>query len=143
MHDIPAMAGLLTELFTLETDFNPDPTRQSEGLRLLLEDANCVVWVADNDNAVVGMCTVQILISTAEGGRVGLVEDVIIKHDFRGQGIGRGLMQEVIRWTQAHNLLRLQLLVDMQNDAAKQFYEKLGWQPTQLQGMRRVLNYAR
>lgn len=35
---------------------------------------------------VVGMITVQKLISTAEGGYVGLVEDVIIEPEVRGKG---------------------------------------------------------
>ena len=42
------------------------------------------------------MCTVQTLISTAEGGPVGLVEDVIVRADYRGHGIGARLLTEAI-----------------------------------------------
>lgn len=41
---------------------------------------------------IVGMATIQTLISTAEGGRVGLVEDVVVDESFRGKGIGKLLL---------------------------------------------------
>jgi hypothetical protein len=35
--DLEAMAGLLAELFTLESDFSPEREKQLAGLRLILE----------------------------------------------------------------------------------------------------------
>ncbi|MDP2823939.1 MAG: hypothetical protein Q8O52_14840 [Sulfuritalea sp.] len=37
--DLDAMAGLLGELFTLESDFTPDRAKQLAALRWILEDA--------------------------------------------------------------------------------------------------------
>jgi len=42
--------------------------------------------VAELDKQIVGVCTAQLLISTAEGGIVALIEDVVVDGNYRGQG---------------------------------------------------------
>ena len=131
--DIPAMVDLLAELFALESDFEIDPDRQRRGLEILLEEWDVAgVWVADADGRVVGMCTVQVLVSTAEGGPVGLVEDVVVTPAFRGQGVGRALLEALESWAAGNGLLRLQLLAERGNTGAQRFYGALGWQETEL-----------
>ena len=88
--DIPHLCDLLSDLFARETDFEPDVSRQTRGLNLLVNDRSgrSLVLVAVSREEIIGMCTVQTLISTAEGGPVGLVEDVVVEREFRGRGIG-------------------------------------------------------
>jgi hypothetical protein len=78
--DIPRMCELLAELFSIESDFSPNVEKQVHGLRALTSDPSgqTLVLVAVSNWAVIDMATVQTLISTAEGGRVGLIEDVIV-----------------------------------------------------------------
>src|SRR5512147_48290 len=77
--DLDALVRLLGVLFSIEADFRPDPERQRRGLQRMLEDpARRLVLVAEVDGAVVGMVTVQLVVSTAEGGDSGLVEDMVI-----------------------------------------------------------------
>ena len=68
--DIPQLVELLKELFTIEADFDFDQEKQACGLNLLLNSEKDCILVAEllSDNKVLGMCTVQTLISTAEGG---------------------------------------------------------------------------
>lgn len=70
--DIPRMCDLLTELFSIESDFVPDLEKQVHGLSALIAEppGKVTILVAVIDRMVVGMATVQTLISTAEGGRV-------------------------------------------------------------------------
>jgi GNAT superfamily N-acetyltransferase len=145
--DIPALCNLLHVLFTLESDFQPDRAKQAQALQLLIDKANanpqqpaCVVWVAEQDGHVVGMCSVQILISTAEGGEVGLVEDVIIDAACRKQGIGQKMLQHLETWAAKRGLTRLQLLADAHNHCAIAFYERHNWVKTQLLAMRKSLS---
>ena len=144
--DIPVLCSLLEELFTLESDFHPDRTKQTKALQLLIDKANadsdhpaCVVWVAEQGGEIIGMCSVQVLISTAEGGEVGLVEDVIIDAAHRQQGIGQQLLHSLEAWARDRGLTRLQLLADTHNADAIAFYEKLGWNRTQMQALRKPL----
>src|SRR5512141_734044 len=98
--DIPRMSELLAELFSIESDFSPDREKQTQGLCTLVADPSgrTLVLVAERDMAVIGMATVQTLISTAEGGRVGLIEDVIVDKQFRSRGIGTLLLKGIAAW---------------------------------------------
>ena len=88
--DLPALADLLTELFTLESDFVPDRARQIAGLGLILDNpALGCLFVLRDEAEVVGMANALITVSTAEGGRVLLLEDVIVRQSHRGGGAGR------------------------------------------------------
>jgi GNAT superfamily N-acetyltransferase len=132
--DMDAMVALLLALFAIEEDFSPDPDRQRRGLTRLLDGCGkhrCIL-VAENDGEVIAMATIQILISTAEGGPVGLVEDVVVREDCRGAGVGRRLMTAVSAWAAERGLTRLQLLAERTNFDALDFYDRMGWLPTRL-----------
>ena len=137
--DIAQLVELLKELFTIKADFDFDQDKQAFGLNLLLEsEKDCIlVAVLPNSNKVLGMCTLQTLISTAEGGPVGLLEDLIVAADFRHQGIGTKLLAEAVYWAECQGLKRLQLLADKNNLPALNFYQKQDWELTQLVCLRK------
>ncbi|CAI8784433.1 GNAT family N-acetyltransferase [Methylococcus capsulatus] len=140
--DIEAMVELLGTLFSIEADFTFDPDRQRRGLALLIGSSADRVLVAECEGRVIGMCSVQTLISTAEGGPVGLVEDMVVARAFRGKGIGRRLLGEIERWAADAGLTRLQLLADRTNEPALTFYDRRGWERTALIGLRKMLRDA-
>ncbi len=144
--DIPQLLCLLETLFSIEADFSIDSPKQSKGLELLLLSTKDGVWVAElsGTNKIVGMCSIQTMISTAEGGFVGLLEDLVVMSDYRQHGIGAKLLAEAINWSKAQGLKRLQLLADKNNADALAFYQKQGWLETQLICLRAadILNYV-
>ncbi|MFW6154209.1 MAG: N-acetyltransferase family protein [Planctomycetota bacterium] len=138
LDDIPALVDLLGGLFAAETDLEADPARQQRGLTALMTEAPAArVWVAEAAGRVVGMCQVQRKISTAEGGRIGEIEDVIVDPAWRGRGVGRRLLDTLEAWAAAEGLLRLHLLADRHNTGALGFYERLGWAPADLVCLRK------
>lgn len=137
--DLEQLVGLLRLLFTIEEDFSFDAAKQQQGLALLLNNDRGCVLAAEADGRVVGMCTGQLVISTAEGGPAVLVEDVVVDPPHRGQGIGRVLMNGLIDWAGAQGATRLQLLADKNNPPALGFYGRLGWQTTALICLRQHL----
>ena len=138
--DVPVLVGLLRQLFSIEQDFDPDPNKQQNGLTLLLDNPQAAIFVAEHQGRVVGMLTVQILVSTAEGGPVGLVEDVVVDAAHRGQGIGEAMLAQLWHWSRQQGLSRLQLLADRGNAQALAFYRKQGWTTTRMLGLRLVLS---
>jgi ribosomal protein S18 acetylase RimI-like enzyme len=130
--DISAMSQLLSQLFSIETDFVPDEERQRRGLELLLGTPGALVIVAEDQSEVIGMATVQVLVSTAEGGQVGLVEDVVVDINHRDRGVGAALLDHLQKWAQDQGLSRLQLAADSWNSAALGFYARNGWEQTSL-----------
>lgn len=131
--DISGMIGLLRILFAIETDFEFDEGNQQRGLELMLEDrTNRYIMIAELREQIVGMCTAQVLVSTAEGGSVALIEDLVVEEASRGQGIGKGLLLAVERWACEHGARRLQLLADRNNTRALEFYKGMDWMSTEL-----------
>jgi GNAT superfamily N-acetyltransferase len=135
------MCDLLAELFSIESDFVPDREKQARGLNALImaPPGKTLLLVAVNDVRVVGMSTVQTLISTAEGGQVGLIEDVIVERECRSMGIGSLLFEGIVVWSKRAGLKRLQLLADLDNQRALDFYSSRGLTRTHLTCLRRLL----
>lgn len=130
--DIPSLTGLLSILFTIEKDFQIDEARQSRGLGLLLGSQAALVLVAEAHGQVVGMCTGQLLISTASGTAKVVVEDVVVRPERQRCGIGSRLLVKLAAWAAGRGASRMQLLADRDNRPALDFYSRQGWQTTNL-----------
>ena len=131
--DISALLQLLELLFALEADFSFDETKARRGLEMMLENAEIrTVLVAEIDGKVAGMCSAQLLVSTAMGAHSAWIEDVVLKPEFRGRGLMAQLLGELEKWAVSRGAARLQLLCDAQNAPALAFYEKQDFQLTQL-----------
>jgi GNAT superfamily N-acetyltransferase len=127
--DIDAMADLLYELFTLESDFKPERVKQLAALRWILDHpAHGRLFVAREGDQVVGMANALVSISTAEGGPVVILEDVILAASHRSNGFGRQLVEHVLRWAASEGMPRVTLLADKDNAAALAFYKRLGFE---------------
>ena len=132
--DLDGLVELLQVLFAMESDFTPDADRQRQGLMRFMANRGRQrqILVAEAEGRVVAMATVQRLISTAQGGPVGWVEDVVVQEAYRGRGLGRNLMTALVEWAVSHGLTRLQLLADQENRTALSFYHRSGWHSTHL-----------
>ncbi|OGV76991.1 MAG: GNAT family N-acetyltransferase [Methylotenera sp. RIFCSPLOWO2_02_FULL_45_14] len=135
--DIPCLVSLLSILFNIEKDFNPDLTKQKNGLELLLNNTVATIQVARNSNGtVIGMVTAQLVISTAQGSASAWIEDMVVDSLYRGHGVGKQLLLKALEWAKISGATRAQLLVDMTNTDAIGYYEHLKWESTQLQARR-------
>ena len=137
--DLDSLVSLLAALFSIEEDFVFDESKQRRGLSLMLENERGCVLVAEAEGLVIGMCSGQLLVSTAEGGLSLLIEDVVVDERWRGRGVGRLLMAAISDWAKANKVSRLQLLADRNNVPALDFYRSLGWQITELICLRTFL----
>lgn len=137
--DLDALADLLHALFTLESDFKPEREKQLRGLSLILEHPQIgQLFVARAGGAVAGMANALITVSTAEGGPVVLLEDVIVDEAYRGQQIGRRLVEHVCDWAARAGMPRVTLLADKDNAPALAFYERLGFERSAMRVLRRA-----
>ena len=137
--DLPALCALLERLFALEEDFEFDPGRSRAGLAAMLEHPAGVLLAADDGRGVAGMVSGQVTVSTAEGGPAVVVEDLVVREDARGRGIGSALLAALERWALARGARRMQLLADVDNTPALDFYRRRGWTGTNLVCLRRVM----
>jgi len=131
---------MLAELFTLESDFQPDPAKQLRGLRTILDEPELgKLFVLRVEGKVAGMANALITISTAEGARALLLEDVIVRREYRGRGLGKQLIEHVLNWAKQRGMERVTLLADRDNRPALDFYSKQGFEPSHMTVMRRKL----
>ena len=97
--DLEDCLALLRLLFAIESDFAFHNDKALRGLELLLNCPNAILLVAhqrSEPHRVIGMCSVQSLLSTAQGSAVGLIEDVIVSPDYRRKGVARQLLMYVV-----------------------------------------------
>lgn len=133
MEDVTQMAELLAVLFAIEKDFEIDYNKQIEGITKLLQHNGSTLLVAKDDKKVVGMVTMQELISSAAGDLIGQIEDLVVLPEYRKMGIGSRLINK-IRYIalQEHGYKRVQLAADIDNDYALAFYSRRGFKKTNL-----------
>jgi ribosomal protein S18 acetylase RimI-like enzyme len=138
--DLPQLVALLHALFTQEAEFVPDAARQERGLRLIIENPDAgVILVAKAGDQVCGMVILLFTISTAQGGRVAWLEDMVIRPDARGTSLGSRLLSHAITEARARGLTRISLLTDTVNARAQAFYKKHGFAESPMLPMRLYL----
>jgi GNAT superfamily N-acetyltransferase len=143
IEDLPLLVELLMGLFEKESDFRPDYNNQMRGLRLILEQpSRGRIFVMRSADRIIGMINLLFTISTAEGGFVILLEDLIIHESFRGQGMGRELLNYVIEYARQKDFLRITLLTDRVGDNTLGFFEKHGFVRSAMVPMRLFLGSA-
>src|SRR3954463_14801 len=122
LEDLPQLTDLLLDLFSQEPDFTPNRTKQMRGLRLLLEQPNRGrIFVLRYNGLILGMINLLFTISTAEGGFVILLEDVVVHRDHRNRGFGAKLLRHAIEYARKKDFLRITLLTDRLNEASVRF----------------------
>jgi ribosomal protein S18 acetylase RimI-like enzyme len=123
MDDLPQLTELLFDLFTLEGDFKPDRSKHIRGLRLILEQpSRGRIFVIKQDGRILAMINLLFTISTAEGGFVLMMEDVIVHQEHRHRGFGDKLLDYCIAFAREKNFLRITLLTDQTNEEAQKFF---------------------
>jgi ribosomal protein S18 acetylase RimI-like enzyme len=135
--DLPQLVELLAQLFEQEAEFSPNAAKQEAALNMILADPKIGrIFVARDGKKAIAMATLLYTVSTAEGGRAALFEDLVVHNEYRKQGIGAKLLEHVIAQARAEGLLRLTLLTDMQNERAQVLYRKLGFTGSPMKPMR-------
>ncbi len=133
IEDIPQLCDLLEMLFDMESDFLPDRTKQTEGLRQIIgnPEVGCIL-VFREGNDISGMVNLLYTVSTACGGRVGMLEDLIVKPDRRNMKIGCDLLDAAIDHAKISGCLRITLLTDSDNLGAIRLYQRFGFSRSEM-----------
>lgn len=141
LEDLPQLTDLLYDLFTTEADFVPNRAKQMRGLRLILEQpSRGRIFVLRQNGTILGMINLLFTISTAEGGFVIMLEDVIVHRDYRGKGFGDKLLRHAIEYAKKKDFLRITLLTDRLNDQGQRFFKAHGFFESKMIPLRLILS---
>ena len=112
--DLPRLVELLGILFESEAEFARDAEKQRAGLQAILADpSKGRIFVARDGRELVAMASLLYTISTAEGGKAALFEDLVVAPEHRQRGIGEALLKHAVAQARAEGVLRITLLTDM------------------------------
>jgi ribosomal protein S18 acetylase RimI-like enzyme len=137
LEDVPALCELLARLFTQEADFKPDAQKQARGLKLIISDpSRGQLFALRTGNRVVGMVSLLLTVSTAEGGEVFWLEDLIVADEFRGRGFGSELLRHAIEFARQQGVPRITVLTDLENKPAQRLYKRHGFKASAMTPMR-------
>ncbi len=139
-NDISHLCSLLAILLDQEAEFKPDRELQERGFKLLLANPEKgFAVITELDGEAVAMCTVLMTISTALGGPAAVLEDVVVRPEHRGKGIGSAMINEVKRMIEEAGCLRISLLTDNDNARGQKFYSSHGFTSSPMIPMRLIL----
>jgi ribosomal protein S18 acetylase RimI-like enzyme len=100
----------------------------NDSLDLFLERPELgFVWMAFDEDGAAGICVVCYAISTSMGSVVAKLDDVSVKQDRRGKGVGSDLLEQLKEQLRKEAVTRIDVAVHKDNPEAKHFYEKLGF----------------
>ncbi len=100
----------------------------NDALDLFLERPELgFVWMAFDENGIAGVCVVCYAISTSMGSVVAKLDDVFVKPDRRGKGIGTALIDCLKEQLKKESVTRIDVSVHVNNPEARRFYEKLNF----------------
>lgn len=100
----------------------------NDALDLFLERPELgFVWLAYDDDQLAGICVVCYAISTSMGAVVAKLDDVSVKADVRGKGVGSALMEQLKEQLRKEAVTRIDVAVHLQNPEARKFYERHGF----------------
>ena len=140
IEDLSELTDLVMSLMAIEADFKPNAEKQRHGLQLILEQpSRGRIFVLRNDHRVIGMVNLLFTISTAEGGFVILMEDVIIRLEHRGQGYGSRLVNHVKEFAEKKDFKRITLLTDRVSEQSQRFFARNGFVLSHMVPMRLML----
>jgi GNAT superfamily N-acetyltransferase len=92
--------------------------------------------VLRRDGAIVGMINLLFTISTAEGGFVMLLEDLVVHKQHQSHGYGAKLLHHAIDFAKKKNFLRITLLTDRPENVAQEFFRRHGFVESSMIPMR-------
>ena len=93
-----------------------------------LSDPNSITIVMSEENIIIGVATLHIIKKLTR--ILGLIEDVAVNENYRGLGIGKKLVKELIIIGNEKNCDKIVLSSSEKNS---KFYEKIGFQKNELQ----------
>ena len=117
--------GFLETLDFLRKASDIDKNKAKEILKKIKQNQNHIIHVAVDDNKIVGSTTLLIEQKFIhDGGLVGHIEDVVVRKNYEGNGIGIKLVTSLLERAKEKNCYKT--ILDCK-DNVKQFYERIGF----------------
>jgi ribosomal protein S18 acetylase RimI-like enzyme len=102
---------------------------------LLENDSLGKAWLISQENAVAGYVVITYDYGLESGGREAFIDELYLKTDYRGQGIGRKTIVFLEQFCASVGVRTLLLGVEPENTEAQAFYQAVGFEDRRLRMM--------
>lgn len=138
--DYDALCELFDEIDRLHRDHLPHifqrpsgAVREYDAYAALIADESVALFVAEVGDRLIGFVHAVVREAAAMPifvpRRYVVIDELVVKSNFQGYGIGKSLMEHVQGWASANGATSIELNVYEFNESAIAFYERLGFQP--------------
>ena len=138
--DIEDITKLLYHLFNQELEFNFNKKLHKKALRKIINDKNIgEIFVIVKKGKIIGCVNILYTVSTALGGTVAFLEDMIVSPKHRRKSLGTKLLKYTINYLTKKGVQRITLLTDKDNYKAHKFYENFSFKFSDMIVYRQIL----
>jgi GNAT superfamily N-acetyltransferase len=123
--DSPAITRLVAQL-----GYPAAEAEIASRLAPILAHPDYAMWVAEVAGCVVGVTGVFIHRALEYDGYYGRLLGLVVDEQYRGQGIGKRLLDQAERWLRERGVNKLTLTSGKQRAEAHKFYRRLGYAET-------------
>jgi len=133
---IPEICSLWVEFMRFTAEIEPFFTLsdnsisgfEKEFLRPIFNSGRGLILLAFNGKQPVGYSIAQIQdVPNTKLGKIGYLNHLFIVKEYRHQGIGAKIYNEILTWLRAENISRIELSVLPKNLSAYSFWKKRGF----------------
>ena len=147
--DLQRIGRLGALLVKAHYDFDPQrflaarpgtPEGYASFMRTQLEDADAAVLVADDNGDVIdyAFAAIEGYDYMALRGPAGVLHDVLVDKEHRGQGVGRLLLDATLEFFRSRGVPRVVLATAERNEAAQRLFASMGFRRTMVEMTREL-----
>lgn len=117
--------GFLLSLDSLRKSSHIKPKKAEAIFDKISKNPHQIIYVAVQGSKVIGSASILIEQKFIhEGGKVGHIEDVSVRKEFQGKGVGQKVVNALLKHAQRHGCYKT--ILDCTDDLIP-FYEKIGF----------------
>lgn len=120
----------LTPLFVAYREFHgamPATALSKEFLQQRIEKQESVIFVAVQDEQLLGFCQVYPSFSSLSLRPVWILNDIFVKEEHRGKQIAEKLIRYTLEQAAASDVVRIRVSISQYNEVAQRLFESTGF----------------
>lgn len=90
------------------------------------------IWILEVEGEMIGFVNLLTIYSIWSYGKALIIDDIYIREEQRGRGIGKEVMDAVVQYAKEKEYKRIQFQAEKNNEKAQAFYRKLGFEGTDM-----------